>query len=573
MKKQPKIIKCKHRSGKLFKCNTIRIQDAVTFANEFYKSQNKILQDCFLLKYCSAYEPHRRSNNGGPKKSFRIDYYIRKRDGKTERVCKKFFLNIVHISEFRVKKICKNHLETGSSPVETRGGDRKSMNYNGKRNAVINFIESFKVLEVHYCRSKTRTRQYLPKELNINRMFKMYAARLSESPELTVKTSFFRKVFNRNFNIGFKTPATDKCSTCISFKERIKILKDIQLKNKLMVAYRVHKLRGQAFFDLLKREEEGIITMSFDCQKNLPLPKIPDQATYYSRQLYLYNFAVVQGSSKSSLTTNNVFFYNWMETDRPKGSNEIASAIFHRLKNTDLTNSKKIRLFCDGCGGQNKNSIMVGMCASWLATHAPRNIKEIELIYPVVGHSYIPPDRVFAQIEKKVREKEEIIHPDEYREIFKDFGTLIQLGADDCPVHDWKAEATATLKAPSAMHFKFNECKRFILRRSVFNNVHIRGEVSYKSDTGTSRSFVKRGKLIQNMQPLILDNNNGVKSEKLSDVEKLLKKHFGPAWQVEQTGKSAEFYKQLLRTGANEAAENEDGLICEYRECEQGFSI
>lgn len=68
-----------------------------------------------------------------------------------------------------------------------------------------------------------------------------------------------------------------------------------------MIEKTVHKRRAKAFFDMLKTEDPSII--SFDCQKNMVLPKIPDQSTYYSRQFF---FTIVEGSSKSSLTRQNI---------------------------------------------------------------------------------------------------------------------------------------------------------------------------------------------------------------------------------------------------------------------------
>lgn len=49
-----------------------------------------------------------------------------------------------------------------------------------------------------------------------------------------------------------------------------------------MTEQRVHKLKAKAFFSLLKRLSENIAVFSFDCEKNLPLPKLPDQACYFS---------------------------------------------------------------------------------------------------------------------------------------------------------------------------------------------------------------------------------------------------------------------------------------------------
>lgn len=63
---------------------------------------------------------------------------------------------------------------TGTAPIDNRGGDRKLMKFQNKKNAVIDFIKKFNVMEVHYCRSKVAYRQYLNSNLNINKLFNMY---------------------------------------------------------------------------------------------------------------------------------------------------------------------------------------------------------------------------------------------------------------------------------------------------------------------------------------------------------------------------------------------------------------
>lgn len=82
--------------------------------------------------------------------------------------------------------------------------------------------------------------------------------------------------------------------------------------------------------------------------------------------------------------------YIWLETEYKKGSNEISSFIYHRLKNTDLTDVHTIRLFSDRCGGQNKNQVMLSILSNFLQ-ECPSNIKNINYFYPIVGHSFIPP--------------------------------------------------------------------------------------------------------------------------------------------------------------------------------------
>lgn len=124
---------------------------------------------------------------------------------------------------------------------------------------------------------------------------------------------------------------------------------------------RVHKLRPESFYNYLRETRYSLLTLSFDCQKKLVLPKVPDQSAYYSRQLYLYNLCFVKGSSRDQQNKENTFIYTWTENQY----HEILSALIHRLKNTNFDGIDKLRLMCDGCGGQNKNSIVVLACAKW----------------------------------------------------------------------------------------------------------------------------------------------------------------------------------------------------------------
>lgn len=74
----------------------------------------------------------------------------------------------------------------------------------------------------------------------------------SENPQSFVKKSYFRTIFNQEFNLGFGTPRTDVCSKCIELDEKIKKEKDQEKKSTLMIEKRVHMLRAKAFFKLLQ---------------------------------------------------------------------------------------------------------------------------------------------------------------------------------------------------------------------------------------------------------------------------------------------------------------------------------
>ncbi|KAJ8965134.1 hypothetical protein NQ314_004359 [Rhamnusium bicolor] len=103
---------------------------------------------------------------------------------------------------------------------------------------------------------------------------------------------------------GFGSPRVDVCSTCLELTEKIKAAND-KKKVQLMTIKRVHSLKAKSFFNFLQEEGDVLLTMSFDCQKNMSLPKLPDQKAYFSRQWSFYNFTIVVGGSHTPLTKNN----------------------------------------------------------------------------------------------------------------------------------------------------------------------------------------------------------------------------------------------------------------------------
>ncbi|KAH9643720.1 hypothetical protein HF086_001830 [Spodoptera exigua] len=150
-------------------------------------------------------------------------------------------------------------------------------------------------------------------------------------------------------------------------------------------------------------------------------------------------------------------------------------------------------MIADGCDSQNKNTVMIAMVAYWLTNCAPRHVK-IVLIFPVPGHSFMPADRIFGHNEKEVKNKEIIINPSEYIEIYNRYGTVHKMG-EDCAVKYWKAYASETLKPAGNYHFQFAACKRYYVTRvkNKPDRFLLRGEIHYKNDTGLAKSVIKRG--------------------------------------------------------------------------------
>ncbi|XP_055908404.1 uncharacterized protein LOC129943162 [Eupeodes corollae] len=203
---------------------------------------------------------------------------------------------------------------------------------------------------------------------------------------------------------------------------------------------------------------------------------------------------------------------------------------------------------------------MIGMASYWLFKKAPQNIESLEIIFPVPGHSYIPPDRAFALVEKQVKHKQTIITPQEYQKIYEECATVIHLGDESCPVFDWKGSTMDYIRPTGTWHFKFNESKRFILTKSNSGAILVRGEPYYLSDIGAPRSILKKQKQISRMDPQIIEKGVNIKAEKLKDVFNLLTKHYGEDW---RSIEELKFYKNIEDV-------NDLGLIVEndYPLCE-----
>ncbi|XP_026724798.1 uncharacterized protein LOC113491826 [Trichoplusia ni] len=336
-----------------------------------------------------------------------------------------------------------------------------------------------------------------------------------------------------------------------------------------MVEKRINRLKYKAFYAILQEENENLQTISFDCQKNQAMPKVPDQSAYYSRQINFYHFAIVVGNSKAKLNKNNIHSYYWDESSHCKGSNEIISAVYDFLKNFEFGDTIKIlRIVSDGCAGQNKNTGMIAMLGKWLYTEAPTNIKKIELIFPVVGHSFIPPDRLFARIEKTLKTKEVIISPSEYAAVLKQNGMCKDLAS--IPVFDWKKSYESIIKPTTSWHFQFMKTKRFFITRTKTENILVQGEETYRNEIRQKKTITKNNKNITMISPQIIQPNRVyIKQAKIQDVDRLLKKHYGNDW---RNLEELIFFKSLIERMSTAETRDFIRLSEETDLCEAGFT-
>ena len=92
------------------------------------------------------------------------------------------------------------------------------------------------------------------------------------------------------------------------------------------------------------------------------------------------------------------------ETVAKRGSDEVVSC-WHSFLNELPQNITSLRLYSDGCGGQNKNASMMSYLFTLVAVG---RFQQIQHSFPVIGHSFLPNDRDFGRTEINKRKNERV---------------------------------------------------------------------------------------------------------------------------------------------------------------------
>ncbi|CAH1099014.1 unnamed protein product [Psylliodes chrysocephalus] len=188
--------------------------------------------------------------------------------------------------------------------------------------------------------------------------------------------------------MGFGYPRSDTYSKCDETDVALKTLESKEAKaqeqkakllteiKKLETEKKVHLSRANAFYDRKRasnrsaRLHDNVEAICMDYSKNLPIPNISTNDIYYSRQLSLYLFNVHVLSNQQSI------FYSYI-------------------------NVKRLKIFCDSCGGQNKNYTVFRFLHHII--HYEKKLEHVKVTFPIRGHSYMESDKDFGLVNQKTR--------------------------------------------------------------------------------------------------------------------------------------------------------------------------
>lgn len=108
--------------------------------------------------------------------------------------------------------------------------------------------------------------------------------------------------------------------------------------------------------------------------------------------------------------------YIWNESIASRGPQEIGSCLMHYFKT--FVTEKKVVMYSDQCGGQNRNVKMALIC-DFMTSSEEFKVCEIDHKFLVSGHSYLPCDQDFGVIEKEKKFHKDIFLPEHWTTVIK----------------------------------------------------------------------------------------------------------------------------------------------------------
>lgn len=388
--------------------------------NSFWKIGTFSAQNAFLCGLIKQQVPvrHRPRCNSRSQKSTTNIFNVILIDGKSVKVCKKYFLDTFQISDGRMTRALKV-VKEGEAPGTDKRGKRVPTNKIPEEQmaAVRQHISSFPAYESHYTRVHNPHRKFLSENLNIRIMYNLYKSYCLGQNLNPVKEPIYRRTFNTEFNLHFHSPHKDTCTKCDIYKNKVDNIVDLDVEQKraLEMQHELHLRKAEsARTNMLSDAERSKLdnsfySFTFDLEKSLAFPKLTCQVAYYKRNCYLYNLGCHELSTKLG------FMYCWDETVGSRGSQEIAACVIKHIQ-TRASSAKQVVMYSDSCTGQNRNFKMALTLMRFLQSESSGEVEVIDQKFMQSGHSFLPNDCDFASIENHSKTRQ-IFCPRDWYEI------------------------------------------------------------------------------------------------------------------------------------------------------------
>lgn len=337
-------------------------------------------------------------------------------NGERIRVCRGCFMKTLDETQMFVTLAVSNaNTSTSGITYEDKRGVSAPANKHSSKaiEEVIAHIKSFPSYKSHYTR-RENDKKYLPSHLTLQIMYELYCENRDEVVSRRIYENEFHKL-----KLAFKKPKIDTCHKCDVLKMRLQVA-DNEGKPPIEEEIdRHHSEADDAYLrkdsdKTLAKQDSSIRVYTFDLQQCLATPFVNSSVSFYKRQLWTYNLTI------HDLGTGGVTCYMWHEAEGGRGGNQIATCIFTELVSLP-PDVKKVILYSDTCGGQNKNSHVAAMYMTVMQRN--KNLEIIDHKFMVSGHSHMECDVDHALIEKQKKKLQmQISHPHDWYQLVRSTG-------------------------------------------------------------------------------------------------------------------------------------------------------
>jgi hypothetical protein len=314
------------------------------------------------------------------------------------RVCSRFFFDVLQVDSSR----CYTALDKFKNfdLRDLRGYSPKPKLSSEQKQFAIDFFTAIPRHVSHYNNERTNA-CYLGSEWDEAKLYRAYEDKWKEANSVIAPMSptSFDNIFKK-FNIKFHPRTIDGCRACDTFLARSKLGENVTEAHNHHLD-QARKLRASLNADLVLAENDPTVeTITMDYEKTHIYPNLPTSIVYYLRKLSLINFGIHRAKNKKA------YFFPYLETEGGRGPEEVGSCLKIFIEMHIKAPVKILRIYCDCCGGQNRNFKLCVILAKILSQHP--SLETIEIRFLESGHSYLPNDRDFGDFQRLVNKQERI---------------------------------------------------------------------------------------------------------------------------------------------------------------------
>ena len=237
----------------------------------------------------------------------------------------------------------------------------------------------------------------------------------------------------------------------------------------------------------------------------------------------MYNFGIHAFQNDD----DKVYMFMWHEGIASRGAQEVSSYVKHFVKTHMQPEVRHLTAWSDSCGGQNRNK---KVCCMWMHLLSVTNLETVSHKFLESGHSYLPCDSDFGDVEKYAKSPPQVYSPDEWYGIVRKARSkhpfhvitmeienfVSTAGLESAVVNRKKTDDNDKVEWLKMKHIQFRKSTPLVMHYKYSHS-----EENFRS-VGLAPKRKSKGGDISDDQPLLNPKEKSISKEKLTDLKDLL---------------------------------------------------